>query len=126
MKRGLFGMGILAVLLIVCLIVMGTAAVLPRRVVENLQTAADTALSGDWETTTALTEGARAEWEEIRLFYRCITYQDEIQKIDSLFSQLAAYQQAGEAGIYGATCLSLADQTRALGEDQLLTIWDFL
>ena len=126
MKRGLFGMGILAVLLIVCLIVMGTAAVLPRQLAEDLQGAAEAALAGDWEKTAALTEGARAAWGEIRRFYCCITHQDALQKIDSLFSQLEAYRRAGEAGSYGAACLSLAAQTRSLGEDQLLTLWQLL
>ena len=126
MKRGLFGMGILAVLLIVCLIVMGMAAVLPRQITEDLQGAADAALAGDWEKTAALTEKARTAWREIRPFYCCITHQDALQEIDSLFLQLDAYQQTGEAGSYGAACLSLAAQTRSLGEDQLLTIWQLL
>ncbi len=126
MKRGMFGMGILAVLLILCLIFMGTAAVLPREICQNLYEAADTALLGDWEKTAALTEEARAAWEDIRLFYRCITYQDQIQEIDSLFSQLTAYERAQDGGTCGATCLSLADETRALGEDQLLTLWNLL
>lgn len=126
MRRGLLGMGILAVLLILCLMIMTAAAVLPRQLAADLQAAAEAALSEDWEKTAALTGKARAAWEEIRLFYCCITSQDEIQEMDSLFLQAAAYVQAEETGSCAAACLSLADQARSLGEDQILTIQYFL
>ena len=122
MKRGLFG-----VILLLCLIFGGLHQIRQVRkdlspIIGDMELAAQAILQEQDQKTAALTDGARAAWEQYRTKYSCLNDQQQVRQIDSLYDEVMVFLTAKERVHCSAACMALKNQLLALQEDQSLNL----
>ena len=122
MKRGIFGCLMLLVLLLWGFRQMGQVRQELTPIIGNMELASQTILQEDYKKTAALTDGARAAWEDYRLKYSCLSSQQQVRRIDSLYDEVRVFLVAGETIHCSAACAELKNQLLALREDQSLSL----
>ena len=120
MKRCIFGAVLLLCLLAGCLTADSLASRGPERVEKAMGLAAQSAFQGNRQKTAALTDLARAAWEDSKKFQTLIRHEDLVQAVDLLFADLQALSGREAGWLYGDICLRLQVRARALSEQDLL------
>lgn len=126
MGRFWLGIGLLAALLAVSLGVTYSAQSMHTPVSADLEQAALAALDGRTEDALALARQARQLWD--RRWHKTAVFSDHtpMDEIDSLFSQLETYGQAGHATDLAALCTRLSQLVHAIAEGQNPSWWNLL
>ena len=122
MKRGVFGCVLLVFLLLLSLTLMRQVRRDLRPIAGDMELASEAVLREDFEKTAALTDGARTAWKEYRLRYSCLSPQQQVRQIDSLYDEVRVFLTAGETVHCSAACEELKNQLLALMEDQQLNL----
>lgn len=126
MKRMWLGWGILALFLALGL--WGNCAMarlnVPLR--QDLETAAQTALSGDLAGAMYLAQTTKDTWD--RHWHRVALLADHtpMDEIDKEFAQLLIYGQAGQVVPFAAHCAQLSELMEAVAESHAPTWWNLL
>ena len=126
MKRGVFGVILLVLIFFLGLTQMRDSRKELRPIAADMELASQAVLQGDLKKAAALTDGARAAWEDIRLKFSCLSQQQAVRSIDSLYDEVRVFLIAGEAVHCGAACEALKNQLRALQDDQQLDLLNLL
>ena len=126
MKRGTFGVIVLLALFAGSFTAMNTVRSQLSPVISRMELASRAAGEGDLQKTAALTEEARAAWETYRLKFSCLSPQESVREIDSLYERVRVYGEAEEPAHCRETCTILKNRLEALLEDQLLTLKNLL
>ena len=93
---------------------------------DTLDSAAETALSGDLQAATALAECAQQQWEAA--WHRIAAMADHapMDEIDGLFSQLTVYANTNASAEFAAYCSRISQLIHAVGEAHSFNWWNLL
>ena len=126
MTRGWIGLGLLAALLIICLLVTGWMDRSHKEVSRELEEAAAAAGAGNWAEAA---EDVRDAWEDWQKHWRlsaAFADHEPMENIDGQFAQLWPYLEARDPVAFRALCRELARQVEAIGDAQGLNWWNLL
>lgn len=126
MKRCYFGVGLLAVLLLISL---GTSWVTDRchsPISQEMSEAASYALADDWKQAVRCTEQARKHWEQYRKLTAALADHEPMEQIDRLFGELEVWQKAQDAQHCATVCAQLSEAVNAMADAHALTWWNVL
>lgn len=126
MKRFILGICLLAVMLGLGLWVMYAMNAVNEPVSQLLEDAAKTTLNGNLAEGIQLVNHARSTWDNCWHGTASAADHAPMDEIDSLFAQVEAYAQAGQAEEFAAHCARLSKLVEAVGEAHSLTWWNFL
>lgn len=124
MKRFVFGIGLLAALLIGSLAVGKGMEQLHRPVEQSLNQAISLAAQGASEGAVAAVEAAKEQWRRGWQFMAAFADHEPMEEVDNLFSAVAAYGPDTEEFV--ACCRQLLQRTAAVLEDQSINWWNLL
>ena len=125
MKRGLIGISLLLILLLLGLLATFYVTGM-EDISETLRSAATLAMNNDWEGAQRLRRKANEDWQNRRHFTACLTDHGTLEEIDSLLAQLEIYQGQREKLAFAATCAQIGSYLEDLGDAQDLTWWNLL
>ena len=100
MNRFILGVSILAIFLMLGLGVAWGMDAMHLDVSDNLSSAAQKVIAGDWEAGVALAKQAKKEWEINWQKTACVADHAPMDEIDGLFAQLKAFEKPEEAERY--------------------------
>lgn len=126
MKRGVFGLGILLVFLVLGLWGSFAMSDLHQPVSKVLEKAAQTALDGDLEAAAIAAKEAQGKWEDHWHPVAMLADHTPMDEIDGMFAQLEIYAQAGNHQHFAACANQLAAMISATAEAHELTWWNLL
>lgn len=126
MKRQWIGIGVLVVMLVVAIFLTVRFDQIHTPLSEDLRKASQLAVEQKWETATALTRQARADWKEYREFIAAVADHEPLEKIEYLLDQLQVYADLRRTADFAAICMEVAALADAMLESQSLTWWNFL
>ncbi len=126
MRRLWIGVGFLIVMLAVGVLLTVLFDRIHTPLSEDLQNASQLAMAQEWEKATALTQQARADWEQYRKFIAAVADHEPLEKMEYLLDQLDVYAELRRTADFSATCVELAAMADAMLESQSLTWWNFL
>ena len=126
MGRFLIGVGLLLALLLSCLGVSLFAQNVHETVCDDLESAAQLALSGNGESSLALVQQARAHWQDRWHQTAAFSEHEPMDEIDSLFAQLESYGKSGDLIPMAALCARLTQLIEAISDAQILHWWNLL
>lgn len=116
MKRSIFGISLLVVLLILSLGVTWLMARIHEPIAKELEQAAELISDGDWAGATALAEKARKSWEQVEPLSACFADHGPMEEINQEFAQLEVYGFSREPMAFAAVCGSLAEKMQAMSD----------
>lgn len=116
MKRCWFGFGLLVVLLLSGLLVTWLMDRIHTPISQDLITAGEYALAGDWEQAEQLSRQARKNWEKNEMLRACFADHEPMEEIDACFAQLEIYCRMREETAFAAACGETARKADAMGE----------
>lgn len=93
---------------------------------EKAEAAAVAALQNDWETASALTRQARADWDRFRNFGAAMADHEPLEEMDSIFARLEILCQLGSTEAFAAECAQLRQAAAALADSQAVIWWNLL
>ena len=125
MKRGLIGISLLLILLLLGLLATFYVTGM-EDISETLRSAATLAMNNDWEGAQRLRRKANEDWQNRRHFTACLTDHGTLEEIDSLLSQLEVYGTYREKLPFATVCTQLEHRLQDLSEAQKLTWWNIL
>lgn len=120
-RRFWYGVGILTVFLALGLWTAWGMNANQRPVTEQLEQAAQAALSGDMEQGIVLAMTAKEDWQRHRDLTAAVADHAPMEEIDSLFAQVEIYATAEKTVDFAAYCTRLARLVEAVGEAHSLT-----
>lgn len=126
MKRSWIGLGILAVLLVICL---GVGCLMCRGqmpIARGLSQAAAFGANQDWEKALPLFQDAKTCWERNRHWVACVADHTPMEEIDSLFAQLSRYASGENREEFVPGCAALVTKIEAMADAHGLSMWGFL
>lgn len=126
MRRVIFGVGVLVVLLGLGIFVSFGMNRMQLPLTETLETAADTALNGEFSQAVVLANAAKESWEARWNLTASLADHAPMDEIDGLFAQLEAYASQEEKTHYAACCWELASLIQAVAEAHSLSWWNLL
>lgn len=115
MKRCVFGVSLLILLLFLCFGVQKLSARAPEEIADLLSEAGQSALKGDWDAVQAQTAAGRRIWYRTRPLQTWLRHEELLQEIDTLFSQLEVLIPARQGWACAQVCMSIRARTAALG-----------
>lgn len=121
MKRGIFGLGILALFLILGLLGAKVMEDFHTPLAHQLEQAATLALRGDLEDATRLAEDVHRRWDRKWDQVAILADHTPMDQIDATFARLEAYGQAGNIWNFAALCRDLSAQISATAEAHKLS-----
>lgn len=116
MKRSWIGLGLLLTILAASLLVTWAMARIHDPIAEDLLSAGNCALSGDWKTAEQLSQTAEDNWENHETFRACFADHGPMEEIDACFAQLEVYAARREETAFAASCGEIARKVQAIGE----------
>lgn len=125
-KRFYFGVGILALFLVLGLLTMKYMDKTNAGVVQTLEQAAQAAQAGDIARGRELADTARQRWKDGRRTVAAMADHKPMDEIDALFAQMEQYAVTGSEANFGACCARLAERIRSVADDHSLTWWNIL
>ena len=126
MKRLWLGV-ILTAILLVAGIVIGSFMVHTGDTIAGiLDNAADAALSGNFQTATALAEDAHNRWDTAWHWIAAAADHAPMDEIDSLFAQILVYADTGAEQEFAAHCKRISMLVSAVGEAHSFNWWNLL
>lgn len=126
MTRGWIGLGLLAVLLTVGLLVTGWMSSAHKDISRELEEAAAAAGEKNWTEAAESARDAYEDWQERWHLSAAFADHEPMEEIDGLFAQLWPYLNARDPVAFSALCRELARQVEAIGDAQGLNWWNFL
>ena len=126
MGRFLLGLCLLIGLLALCLGIMGFSQETGLPVAQALEQAAEETLSGNFSQGVTLAQKAYDAWRENRQRTAALSDHAPMDTIDSLFSQLKAYAQAGFREDFAALCKGLAKLISSISDAHIPSWWNIL
>ena len=126
MGRFALGIGLLLVLLIGCLGVSLFAQNVHETLCDDLENAAQLALSGNGEASLELVQQAREHWQNYWHRTAAFSEHEPMDEIDSLFAQLETYGKTGDLTPMAALCARLIQLIEANSDAQVLHWWNLL
>lgn len=124
--RFYLGVCLLAVFLILGLFAtfsMDSAAI---PVAQQLEQAAQEALSGNMKTGISLAESAKAGWYDHWKCFATVSDHSPMDEIDGLFSEMDIYAQAADSVHFSACCAQLSELVEAMADAHRFTWWNLL
>lgn len=126
MKHFWMGLGLLLALAAASLGAWWAVERVYQPVCQEMDTASEAALSGDWTLAEEAAKQARDHWLRHRKSVAALTGHDAIEEIDGLFGLLPLYARLRDEAAWAETCRALADLAQAQAEAQRLTWWNLL
>jgi len=123
MKRSWLGVGLLAIMLVIGLLVTRAMGRIHDPIARDLTAAGEYALAGNWNQAEALSQQASDSWEKHALFRACFADHNPTEEIDACFAQLETYKRMKEETAFAAACGETAQKVKAVGEAHKL-IWN--
>jgi hypothetical protein len=115
-RRFWYGLGVLAMLLVLGLWTAWGMEKLNQPVADALEQAAQAAVGGDMAQGMALAERAQNHWCQNRGRMTAVADHGPLEEIDSLFAQVQIYADTGKTADFAAYCTRLAKLVTAVGE----------
>ncbi|MBR5529369.1 MAG: DUF4363 family protein [Oscillospiraceae bacterium] len=126
MKRIWLGLGILVLFLVLGLWSSYSMQKLHAPLAHKLESAADAALSGDWETGLVQAQQAQTQWETRWHGSAVLADHTPMDEIDSYFARLEIYSHTKNEEAFAAGCRQLAQLITATAEAHSFTWWNIL
>lgn len=126
MGRIWLGVGLLAVLFVLCFWVNIAMTDIHQSVCSDLTEAADKTLTGEMDAGITLARQAHEVWEQRWNITAAVADHAPMDEIDGLFAQLETYARAGQGADFAALCNRLSKLIDAVGEAHSLTWWNLL
>ena len=126
MKRGIFGLGILLLFLVLGLWGSYAMSRFHEPVSDTLEQAAQTALAGDLELAVQDAKAAQAKWERRWNQVAVLADHTPMDEIDAMFARLEIYGRSGNVADFAAHCNQLAVLISATAEAHELSWWNLL
>lgn len=123
MKRSWMGAGLLVVLLAVGLLATYFMGRIHTPIAQDLTTAGEYALVGDWKQAETLFQKAENRWEAAALLRSCFADHNPMEEIDACFGQLEIYLRMKEETAFAAACAETARKAKAMGDAHGL-VWE--
>lgn len=123
MRRIWIGVGLLAVLLVLGMVVMHTTNRQLGTVSDTLKQAAEIR---DWDRAVTLAQKAQKDWKQKWHLMAALADHTDMDKIDGIFARLEVYQQRKAETDHAAACAQLSEAIRDLEENHRLTWWNLL
>ena len=124
--RCYLGAGLLALLLLVSFGAQWLVRGFHQPTVQDLEAAAEAALSKDPAQATAMTQRAKTRWERHRHLTAALTDHNPMDAVDDLFTEAEILAESNQAHELAACCRRLMVVIRSVWEDQSLTWWNLL
>jgi len=126
MKRSWLGVGLLAIMLVIGLLVTRAMGRIHDPIARDLTAAGEYALAGNWNQAEALSQQASDSWEKHALFRACFADHNPVEEIDAAFAMLRVYGTAREEQAFAGGCSDLAKKVAAVGEAHAFVWWNLL
>ncbi len=126
MIRFRFGIGVLAVILAAGIAATMFMVHVHRDICHDLEKASGFAAASQLDEADSHIRTAKENWENHRHLVASLAEHTDMDEIDSLFRQLAAYQKIRDADACAAVCAELAYRVESLGESHDLSWWNLL
>lgn len=126
MRRLWIGVGFLAVILAVGIVLTVAFGRIHTPISEDLRQASQQALEQNWEKATALADSARAAWGKYQNFVAAVADHEPLEQMRSLLEQLQVYAQQHRTADFSAVCVELASMAEAILESQKIMWWNLL
>jgi len=126
MKRGWFGAGLLAVVLIFGMVVSGAMDKAHLPTSKLLSRAAEQTLAGDFEGGVGLGLEAKARWDKQWDGTAVVADHSPMDDVDALFSEMEIYAKTGEEPHFAACCRELSRRVQAMAEAHQFSWWNIL
>lgn len=126
MKRGKVGIGILAGLLVLCMLATVTMRRRNEPIARILAAASDLAAAGEWEEAKKLAGKARGDWEKRWHFTAVFADHTPMEDIDGLFARLEVYEKQEDRTAFAAVCADLSVKIEAMGDAHGINWWSLL
>lgn len=121
MKRGVFGLVILVVFLVLGLWSAKAMEHFHSPLADRLEQAAEMALAGDLEEAALLAREVHRRWDLRWAQVAIMADHTPMDEIDATFSRLETYAQAGNSWDFAALCKDLSSQISATAEAHALS-----
>ena len=115
-RRFWYGLGILLIFLALGLWMAHGMEKMHAPVTDQLEQAAQVALSGNLDKGITLAEQAEVIWQKHRGLTAAMADHAPMEEIDSLFSQVRNYAKCGNVAEFAAYCGRIAKLVEAVGE----------
>lgn len=126
MKRLWLGVGILAAVLVLGLLLTFGMDAIHKEISDNMTQAAQAALAENWEAAQTQAAKAQKSWQSWRHFVAAFADHEPLEEMDRLFAELSVYRSQQLVPEYAAVCLCLARQAEAIGESHSFNWWHLL
>lgn len=124
MGRFWLGVSLLAAFLVLSLFVGFAIEQAQNPIAAQLEQATAACLRGDSEAGYRLARQARHNWQTCWHWVAAVSDHAPIDEIDSLFSQVEVYAQAGQPEAFAAYCARLSQLVLAVSEAHSLHLWN--
>ncbi len=126
MKRMYFGIGLLAALLGIGILLTSLFMESQKPLSETLEQAQEAVLAGDWDRAGQIVNRAHHRWEGRRHFIAALADHEPMDRMDALFHRLQVLCAMEQADEFTADCAELARLASAMVESQKITWWNLL
>lgn len=126
MKRLWLGVALMAVLLVSGFWVGTFMNSTGTAIAGTLDSAAEAALSGDWQAADDWVKDAHTKWDELWHKVASVADHAPMDEIDSLFAQLKIYTAAQDRWEFAAYCQRISQLVLAVGEAHSFNWWNLL
>lgn len=123
MKRFWLGVGILAGMLVLGILVTHYAARVHEPIGKALLEAGEQALEGNWAEADAYFRQARSRWEDSRDLTAVVTDHTPMEQIDAMFRSLEVWRQQRQSARFSAGCAELSACVEAVADAQGVNWW---
>lgn len=126
MKRSWFGAGMLLVFLICGLLITRAMGDIHDPISQDLITAAEYALTENWEMAEFFSQRAQQRWEKHRKFRACFADHNPVEEVEASLAQLKIYTRMKEETAFAASCGEISRKVQAIGEAHGLILENIL
>ncbi len=126
MKRNILGFGLLLVLLVLGLFTSQSMEKRHEPIQAALDTAADSAVSENWEGAEILLGEAKTRWERGWQADAALADHAPMEEIDGLFARLIEYCREEDTGEFAAGCRELSRLVKAMTDAHKPNWWNLL
>ncbi len=126
MKRLFIGIAVLSLLFAMGIFLSCATKKIYAPIAAQLDSAAESALSGDTEGGKIQALDAREKWHRWKNATTTVADHTPMEEIDHLFREMEIYAATGEVPHFAACCAQLAAMIRDMGEAHRLNLWNLL
>lgn len=121
-----FGVGLLAVMLLGCLLVSRNIDAVVEPVTQSLEEAITQAGNDQMEQAASSIQKAKAVWQAHRGMFASLSNHSPMDDIDELMAEAESYGLTGCKDAFLAGCAKLKKLLDSISQDHRLTWWNFL